>query len=80
MAQVRYKRCNSQNEGLSGAPLPGDAGELVLAGTCKACWGIWRDEQVKLINEKSLSPAKAEHYEFLVGQMKVFLKLSGEPQ
>ncbi len=76
MAEVRCKRCDRTAGGLDDPPLPGPAGELVLAGTCKSCWEIWRDEQVKLINENKLSPANTEHYEFLVGQMKTFLKLS----
>ena len=76
MAEVRCKRCDAQAQGLEDPPLPGPAGELVFAGTCRSCWEIWRDEQVKLINENNLSPANAEHYEFLLGQMKSFLKLA----
>ncbi len=75
MAEIRCRRCDSTAEGLGAAPLPGVAGEMVLAHTCTGCWEIWRGEQVKLINENKLSPAKAEHYDFLVGRMKDFLKL-----
>ncbi len=75
MAEVRCRRCDSTAEGLDAAPLPGSAGEMVLSQTCTACWENWRGEQVKLINENKLSPAKAEHYDFLVDRMKDFLKL-----
>ena len=75
MAEVRCRRCDSTAEGLDAAPLPGAAGELVLTHTCTACWEIWRGEQVKLINENKLSPANAEHYDFLVEKMNDFLKL-----
>jgi Fe-S cluster biosynthesis and repair protein YggX len=76
MASVRCSRCESTGDALERTPLPGAPGELVLARTCRACWELWRGEQVKLINEHKLSPANPEHYTFLVDQMKVFLKLS----
>ena len=75
MSQVQCRRCDSRAEGLDAAPLPGAVGETILARTCTACWEIWRGEQVKLINENKLSPAKAEDYDFLVDRMKDFLKL-----
>ena len=75
MSQVHCKRCDTDADGLAGAPLPGEPGELVLAGTCRACWGVWRDEQIKLINENQLTPAQSDHYDFLVDKMKGFLKL-----
>ncbi len=75
MAEIQCRRCDSTAEGLGAAPLPGVAGEMVLAHTCTGCWEIWRGEQVKLINENKLSPANAEDYDFLVGRMKDFLKL-----
>ncbi len=75
MAQVSCSRCEATAGGLDGAPLPGDDGQLVLAQTCSGCWELWREEQVKLINEHKLSPANPEHYTFLVGKMKGFLKL-----
>ena len=75
MAEVRCRRCDSTAEGLQAAPLPGVVGETVLAQTCTSCWEIWRGEQVKLINENKLAPAKAEDYDFLVDRMKDFLKL-----
>jgi len=75
MVELRCRRCDSAAEGLGAAPLPGAVGQLVLAGTCGACWDLWREEQVKLINENKLSPAKAEDYDFLIDRMKEFLKL-----
>ncbi len=75
MGDVRCRRCESEAPGLAAAPLPGAPGERVLAQTCRSCWDVWRGEQVKLINEHGLSPANAEHYQFLVDQMTGFLKL-----
>ena len=76
MGELRCKRCAVTGEALVDAPLPGEAGELILAGTCRSCWKVWCTEQVKLINENKLSPANPEHYEFLLTQMKGFLKLA----
>ena len=76
MAEVRCKRCRETAEGLASAPLPGAPGESVLAQICRSCWEIWRGEQIKLINEHKLSPAKPEDYAFLVEKMKDYLSLS----
>jgi Fe-S cluster biosynthesis and repair protein YggX len=76
MAGLRCRRCDQQGEALERAPLPGPAGERVLGGTCRTCWEAWRGEQVKLINELRLSPARPDHYALLVERMSAFLKLA----
>ena len=43
--------------------------------TCTSCWREWLAAQVILINEHSLSPVNPEHYEKLISEMRVFLKL-----
>ena len=78
MPQVQCKHCGSTAQGLSGAPLPGEAGELVYQGTCEPCWKDWLVEQVKLINELGLTPVDPEHYSLLLQRMKDYLRLSGE--
>jgi Fe-S cluster biosynthesis and repair protein YggX len=75
MASVECKKCGKNAVGLEQAPLPGAAGAAVLAHSCVECWAIWCEEQVKLINELSLSPAKPDHYAQLVDKMKEFLSL-----
>jgi Fe-S cluster biosynthesis and repair protein YggX len=75
MANVECNKCGKSAVGLEEAPLPGDAGAAVLAHTCVECWGSWCLEQVKLINELSLSPAKPDHYAQLVVKMREFLAL-----
>ena len=47
----------------------------MVASTCRACWEEWLGAQVIVINERSLSPAKPEHYDILVGEMRTFLGL-----
>ena len=78
MSELNCSRCGSTASGLEKAPLPGPVGQAVLSQACAACWREWLGAQVLLINEKSLSPAKAEHFDFLIEQMKTFLNLQEE--
>jgi len=75
MPDVSCSRCGSTAAGLDRTPLPGAVGEAVLAQSCAACWREWLEMQVKLINENRLTPANSEHFDQLVGEMKVFLNL-----
>lgn len=75
MSQVSCSRCGSSAEGLGRAPLPGAIGERVLDQTCSGCWQEWLRAQVMLINERKLSPARAEDYRALLGEMETFLAL-----
>ena len=75
MAQVNCSRCGSTASGLTRAPLPGGAGQAVLAQSCEPCWRAWLDLQVKLINEHRLNPAKPEHFDRLIREMHTFLNL-----
>ncbi len=75
MEMVSCSRCGRKAAGLERAPLPGEAGARVLAGTCAACWQEWKDEQVRQINEHGLSPVDPEHYRRLIETMDGFLGL-----
>jgi len=75
MAEVSCSRCGSTAPGLARAPLPGEAGQAVLAQSCEPCWRAWLDLQVKLINEHRLSPAKPEDFDQLIREMQTFLNL-----
>jgi Fe-S cluster biosynthesis and repair protein YggX len=75
MTAVPCCRCGQSAQGLDRAPLPGAVGELVRSKVCARCWGDWLALQVKIINEYRLSPVEPDHYEFLVEQMKLFLKI-----
>ena len=78
MPQLTCSRCGSTSEGLDKAPLPGNVGQSVQAQTCPACWNEWLAAQVQLINEYRLSPVNPEHFEFLVKELRNFLKLRDE--
>jgi Fe-S cluster biosynthesis and repair protein YggX len=79
VAEIQCQRCGKSAEGLPRAPLPGPLGESVLAQTCAGCWKEWLAMQVRMINEYKLSPINPEHFEFLLGEMRGFLRLSGAP-
>jgi Fe-S cluster biosynthesis and repair protein YggX len=78
MSQLTCSRCGSTADALENAPLPGEVGLSVQAQTCQACWNEWLSTQVKLINEYRISPVNPEHFEFLIKEMRTFLKLRGE--
>jgi Fe-S cluster biosynthesis and repair protein YggX len=77
MTEVQCSRCGVKRAGLEAPPLPGEAGDLVRARTCAACWREWLGMQVKVINEYRLSPSDPKQFDFLLAQMKAFLNLEG---
>lgn len=78
MSTATCSRCGKTAARLEKPPLPGEIGTRVHENTCAACWRDWLGTQVKVINEYQLSPARPEHYEFLVEQMTSFLNLRPE--
>lgn len=77
MAVVTCSRCKKQAPGLERAPIPGAAGQTILANVCAACWKEWLGMQVKYINEYRLDPLDPRHFEFLLEQTRAFLSLPG---
>ena len=75
---VSCRRCGESRAGLPRAPLPGDIGADLLAGTCQVCWQDWMGEQTKLINEESLTPLNPDHYKRIVEVMRDYLELKEE--
>jgi len=75
VAEVDCTRCGRRAAGLAAAPMPGEVGQAVLASTCSESWKVWLGAQVKLINEHRISPADPSQYDFLVSQLREFLKL-----
>ena len=75
MTDVTCSRCGQNRPGLERPPLPGPLGEAVARQVCQACWQEWKGTQVKYINEYRLSPLDPRHFEFLMEQMKTFVRL-----
>ena len=76
MADVTCRRCGETRAALPAPPLPGAQGAEVQGGICAVCWQEWKGMQVKLINEYRLSPLDAQHFAFLMTQMRTFLNLA----
>lgn len=77
MADVQCGRCGKRAAGLTAPPLPGAIGSEVLAAVCAECWRAWLGQQVKVINEYRVSPGDPTQYDFLVAQMREYLRLPG---
>ena len=76
MADVTCRRCGETRAGLAHPPLPGEAGAEVQGNICAVCWQEWKGMQVKMINEYRLSPLDPQHFQYLMSQMRVFLRLA----
>jgi len=75
MSDVHCSRCGNTAPGLERPPMPGEPGERVARQVCAGCWRQWLAAQVILINENRLSAADPDHFDYLMGQMEVFLNL-----
>lgn len=57
-------------------PLPGEDAALVLARVCVDCWGEWREEEVRTINELRLNFMDPDAQRTLRERMLSYLGLS----
>jgi Fe-S cluster biosynthesis and repair protein YggX len=79
MEETRCSRCGTElSARLERPPLPGAVGTRVQEHVCPACWREWLGMQVRVINEYRLQPSEAQHFDYLVSQMKTFLNLQDE--
>ena len=76
MSEVTCARCGNTAKGLDSPPFAGTLGEQVRDRVCAHCWSDWMGMQVKVINEYRLSPARPEHFEVLMAQLRAFLNLN----
>ena len=66
-------RCARAEPRLQRSPLPGEAGEELLARICANCWNEWREMEVRVINELRLNFMDPEAQTKLDRQMRAFL-------
>jgi Fe-S cluster biosynthesis and repair protein YggX len=65
--------------GLAKAPFAGEMGQKIFDSVSQQAWDMWKDLQIKIINEYRLNMGDADDYQVLVEQMLAFLNLkSGE--
>jgi len=79
MGTVSCLRCGSSVEAMTEPPFGGKLGEEVRRGTCPSCWSAWELLSRRIINEYRLNLANSQHFDALVEQMRLFLKLPQPP-
>lgn len=62
---------------MSNPPVANKYWNKVMAVTCEACWGEWKEMEVKIINEYRLNMLEREHRQMLKKFMHDFLDLDG---
>jgi len=74
--EFECRRCQTAGAApLPAPPWPGEQGEQIAAGTCRACWQAWQQQQTKVLNELHLNLVNPEHAELLDKHMLVYLGL-----
>ena len=73
-------RCQKEGQEIAHLPLKGALGEEVKAKICSLCWGEWKIESVKIINDHRLNLSEPAARAFIATQMKIFLKLIPSPE
>lgn len=70
---VLCRKYGEELPGLGSPPLPGPAGEDILAHVSAKAWREWQHLQTMLINEHHLSMVDPQARQFLTEQMRKFL-------
>ncbi len=61
--------------GLAKPPFSGETGQEIYEKVSAEAWEMWRDLQIKVINEYRLNMGDKNDYETLIRQMRLFLNL-----
>ena len=73
---VQCKKLGKELPGLEKAPFGGPTGKLIFDSISAEAWGMWKEMQIKVINEYRLNMGDKKDYQVLVDQMLAFLGLS----
>jgi Fe-S cluster biosynthesis and repair protein YggX len=73
--QIHCRRCDRDAEGLARAPFPGPLGEEIVRSICRDCWNLWRENEVRVINELRLNFLDPDAQTVLERQLREFLRL-----
>jgi len=65
----------TEQEALLQAPLPGALGDYLLHHVSKKAWGLWLEEQTKIINENRLAVYKPHDKKLLLTKLKDFFQI-----
>ena len=61
--------------GLEKPPFPGETGVEIYENISAEAWEMWKEMQLKVINEYRLNMGEKSDYEMLMQQMLLFLNL-----
>jgi Fe-S cluster biosynthesis and repair protein YggX len=76
-AEVTCSRCGETGDAIDGRiPFGGELAESVREKICSACWALWQDEQIKVINEFALNLGDPRSHAILESQARDFLGIA----
>ena len=76
---VHCNRCGETGNAIEGRiPFRGELGDAVRGKICTACWQLWQDEQIKVINELALNLGDPRSHKILEAQARDFLGLGND--
>ena len=75
---IECSRCNQKRARLTAPPQAGELGQRIRDHVCEECWQLWREMEVRTINELRLNFMDPEAQRTLVRHLCSFLKLPEE--
>jgi Fe-S cluster biosynthesis and repair protein YggX len=72
---VQCRRCGRLAEALARPPYAGPPGEEIAAAICRDCWQLWRENEVRVINELRLNFLDPDAQQTLDRRRREFLRL-----
>jgi Fe-S cluster biosynthesis and repair protein YggX len=73
--QVHCRRCDRVAPALDRPPYPGALGREIVAAACRDCWNLWRENEVRVINELRLNFLDPAAQDTLEQRLREFLRL-----
>lgn len=73
---VNCIKLNKELPGLDKPPFSGDMGKRIFEEVSAEAWAMWKDMQIKILNEYRLNLADPKDYQKLIDQMMSFLNLN----
>lgn len=70
---VQCRKLGKELPGLEKPPFAGEMGKRIYDEISADAWAMWKDLQIKIINEYRLNLGDRKDYETLVAQMMAFL-------
>jgi Fe-S cluster biosynthesis and repair protein YggX len=74
-AQIHCRRCDRVADALQRPPYPGPLGQEIAAAACRECWNLWREDEVRVINELRLNFLDPAAQTALEQRLREFLRL-----